>query len=137
MPDQSGIHAIAGDTLVIVSPGRRISSLDITTGAITEIFVDIGDGLVSEVCLSPDQRYAVVVGSTGRSVVVDFENANVAAQLSAAEAFHAVGWTSDTQLVYIAAGQLIAIDVDESAHHEIAELDSEMNWSIAGSAAMC
>lgn len=135
--NQSDFHAGAGDTIVLVSPGPRISALNITTGSFVEVFIDIGDGLVSDVCLSPGQRYAVVVGSTGRSVVVDFHNAEVAAQLSGAEQFNSVGWTSETQLVYVVAGQLIAIDVVEQIRHEIAELDDETDWVIAGSAAMC
>jgi len=36
-----------------------------------QVGVDIGEGSVVDVCMSPDQRYAIIVGSTGQAAVVD------------------------------------------------------------------
>lgn len=135
--DQSGIWAVAGDTLLVVSPGPLLSAVNVRSSAAVGVPVDIGEGLVSAVCASPDQRYAVVVGSTGTSVVVDFEQEEVIAVLSTEAPIQTVSWTSNTQLVYIDAGLLVATDVVDQARYEIAQIDAEANWSMATSATMC
>jgi len=136
-PDQSGIQGWAGNTLVAVSPGPLITAIDITNDTRTQVGIDIGEGLVVDVCMSPDQRYAIIVGSTGQAAVVDFQFGAVVAILNVGQQLDAVGWTSNTQVVHIVDATLVATDMVTNDRYEVARLAPGTNWSVAGSAAMC
>jgi hypothetical protein len=101
-PEQSGIHAASGTVAAVVSPGE-LSILDIASGNyLSASRLELGDGNVSEVCLSPDQQYAAVVGSTGEAYVVAVDTGVTLHRLAGVHSNNSVGWSDANQFVYIA-----------------------------------
>lgn len=135
-PAQSGVVAMSGNNVAIVSPGGIVSLLDVKTGQRTDVEIDIGDGFASAVCISPNQQFALVVGSTGTAIVVDFRIASAVSSFTTTQEFHGVAWTGDSQFVHADGDRLIASEATDAAAREVARL-SGTNWSIASSAATC
>jgi hypothetical protein len=141
-PLQSGIHAAAGNLAVVVSPGM-IDIFDFAVGDyITSFPIQLGEGNVSEVCLSPGQGTVAIVGSTGQADVVETRTGAVLLRLSGVRASNAIGWTSPEQLVYIAhvderTRRILAVDVTTGAIHNIADLEGAIGWWLTASGTMC
>ena len=141
-PLQSGIHAAAGNLAVVVSSGV-IDIFDLAVGNyVTSFPIQLGEGIVSEVCLSPGQETVAIVGSTGQVDVVETRTGAVLLRLSGVHAFNAMGWTSPEQLVYIAdlderTRRIYAVDVATGAIHNIADLEGAIGWWLTASGAMC
>jgi hypothetical protein len=101
-PAQSGIHAASGTVAAVISPDE-LSILDIASGNyLSTSRLELGEGNVSEVCLSPDQRYAAVVGSTGEAYVAAVDTGTTLHRLSGIHINNSVGWSEANQFVYIA-----------------------------------
>lgn len=135
--EQSDVRAMGGNKVAIVSPGPTISPLDLKTEQRTDVQIDIGDQLASVVCISPNQQFALVVGSpTGSAVVVDFRAGTFGSGFATTEPFHGAAWTGDTQFVYVDGDRIVASDAAGGPSVDVALL-SGTNWSIAGSATAC
>jgi hypothetical protein len=139
---QGGLYTAAGDVAVLVSAADVIFVVDVATGDHLSAFdIDLGEGNVSYVCLSPDQRHVVVVGSTGEAFVGDTSNGEITLLLSGVHNWKSVGWTSNTQLVYI-------IDIADETFiqtynlataetHNVATLQSIFGWMFTANGSMC
>ena len=138
--NQAGIHAVAGDLAVVVSPGV-MRMLDLDGGEyIASVPLELAEGLVSEVCLSPDQNYVAVFGSTGQAFVADTRTGEVLQRLGTVNGHNSVGWTSNEQVVYIVDdvdARIQALDVATGATHDIAALGSSRGWWLTASGTMC
>lgn len=137
---QSGIHDAAGEVAMVVSPGV-VYVLDIETGEyVTSVPVELGEGLVSEVCLSPGHDYVAIFGSTGEALVADTRTGEVLRHLSAVDGHNSVGWTSNEQLVYIVDDgdpRIQALDITTGTSWDIAALRSHGGWWLTASGTMC
>jgi len=111
-PSQSGFRHARADKVVFISPGPVATVADLVTGERYDINFDVGEGLVTEACLSPDLRYLAIASSTGEARLLDVEASATIAEFSTARSFDAIGWTSEGQLVYIdQSSYLLALDV--------------------------
>ena len=128
------------DTAVWVSPGPMVSLVDVIDGSQLDVAFDLGEGLVTEVCLSPTMQYLAVNGSTGQAVVVDLARSTSVIEFTTGQEFDALGWTSPNQLVYIDESRyVIAITVPEGNPAVVARLSHKPDQpiSLTGSAAFC
>ena len=138
---QSGVFTVSGDLAAVVSPGVAHVWRVPVWERVSNFPLDLGDGLVSEVCFSPDQRYVAVVGSTGRALIVTTHDGSIVRRLTGLHGHNSVGWTSAEQFVYIVdarAGTLVqALDIGTGAFHQVAAIRSSRGWWLAAGGAMC
>ncbi len=140
-PTRSGVYTATANTAVVVSPGL-IRVLDFATGEFVASFpIELGEGLVSEVCLSPDQDYVAIVGSTGEAFIADTRSGEVLQRLAGVHGNNSIGWTSNDQIVYIAdiagATWIEALDVSTGDSADVAVLSGSQGWWLTASGAMC
>ena len=138
---QSGVYTVSGDLAVVVSPGVahvwRLPGWE----RLANFPLDLGDGLVSEVCFSPDQRHVAVVGSTGRGLIVTTHDGSIVRRLSDLQGHNSVGWASSEQFVFIVDDEegtfVQALDILTGADHQVASIRSSRDWWLSASGSMC
>lgn len=137
----SYVVAASGDIAVFASDDDTITVSDIDSREIlAEFAVDFGGTRIDGGCLSPQEFFVALIGSTGKVMVVSTEDGTVMQELEAANSYASVGWTTPAQMIALVDAELDthlhAIDIFTGATFEIAELGSQNN-SLATSGSTC
>jgi hypothetical protein len=103
--------------------------------------IDLGEGNVSSVCLSPDQRHVVIAGSSGEAFVGDTDDGSTTTLPTGIRGGKSVGWTSPSQLAYIIDIKdetfIQTYDVTTGETHNVATLHSNVECIFTTSGSMC
>lgn len=146
VPDhgQTGLLAAAGNSAVFLSPQGVIRVMDIPSREYVSSFeVDLGEDLIIDGCLSPQQFFIAITGSSGRTIVVSTDDGTLMQDLTLAQQpFAALAWTTPDQLLAIIdsneGNRLQAIDVFTGTTRTIADLDPRNHgWWITASGSNC
>lgn len=140
----SAIHSVVGRTAVMVSPGPRLTMVDLPTGARSStIDFDPDDGNVVGACLSGDAAYVAGVGSTGVVEVFETATGQSRGRITTADPPWSLGWAAPNQLVSIApiegasALSLQLFDVEAGLVTSIARLEAPGIWRMATGGRPC
>jgi len=140
---KTGLLAAAGDTAVFLSPPGVIDVMDIPTREYVSSFeIDLGEDLIVDGCLSPQQFFIAIAGSSGRTIVVSTDDGTPMQDLTVAQPFAGLAWTTPDQLLAIIDSdegtQLQAIDVFTGTTRTIADLDPRTRgWWMTASGSNC
>lgn len=141
IPLHEDVLAASGNLAVVVSPDD-VSILNIVSGDCLSAFrIEFSRSVLSSGCLSPDQQHLAMVGSGGEAFLGDTNDGTFAELPSGIHGWKSLGWTSDTQLVYIIniddETLIQSFDIVTGATHDVATLHSFREWSLTASGSMC
>ena len=143
LSSQSGVHVVSGNVAVVISPGR-LAVIDMVTGDLLSSvgLGALGEGLVGEVCISPDQNHVAVVGSTGEAFIMATDTGTILHRLSGVHANNSIGWTDPSQFVFIAdstdGASVQALNIATGQTERVAALGGFPTfWWLAASGTMC
>jgi hypothetical protein len=146
--DLGTVVAASGDT-VIASPGR-VDIFNIVSGEhVVSLLLDLANP-VRSACVSPDRQHVIVVawngeafvGNTTTGEVIDLlDEASDNIDLTSIQPKHGIGWTTDTQLVFIGndedAKHILGFDIATGESFHVATLDGLAPWWLTASGTMC
>lgn len=137
VPGQSTVVATAGSAVFIVSPPNTVSTVDLRTGARHDVAIEVGRGLIVDVCPSRDMEHLAVVSSTGVAVIANVVTGTTIAELKVGSELDTVGWTSPLQLVTVTGDAVVAFNVADGSRHRVAGLTPSTRWRLAAANSRC
>lgn len=141
VPQHEYVLAASGNVAVAVSPDE-VSILNILSGDYLSAFrIEFSRSVLSTVCLSPDQQHLAMVGSNGEAFLGHTDDGSFIELPAGIHGWKSIGWTSDTQLVYIIdiddETLIQSFDITTGATYDIATLQSFRRWMLTASGSMC
>ena len=140
-PQHEDVLAASGNVAIVESP-NEVSMLNIVSGNYLAAFgIEFARSVLSSVCLSPDQQHLAMIGSGGEAFLGDVDDGSFIELPSGIYGWRSIGWTSDTQLVYIIDIEdetfVQTLDITTGETQDIATLQSFRGWTLSASGSMC
>ena len=137
LPTEASLLTGAGSQVVLAS-SDTLYVIDVQSGeSVAQFPLELGPGtVVSEACMSPDNRYVGIVDSAGRISLFDVATGVSFNGIEPVPPVNGVGWASGNQLVYIRELSIDesivqALDVETGTTRDVAHLSSTRQWWLA------